>query len=393
MDETSQYPFPGYHLGRLPEAILSRQPYPVEVVLLNEVNPVFSLPNGEAFRQALQEVPFVAAFTPFLDDTSAMANLILPAPTGLEKWQEAGSPPAFPFAVQSISPPVIPARHRTRHAADIVLEIARRMGGPVAAALPYENFEAYLHRRVDDLFAAQTGAVFATGLDETWSRLVERSGWWAPTYSSAAELWDQMKERGGWWEPTYYYGDWERTVRTPSRRFEFYSQTLERWAGKSPAFARAVGLEPGDDRLFLPHQPPLPEAPSGYPLLLIPIEVLPLAGGEGAHLPYLQQIAGAHLFANWESWLEIHPETAHKLGIADGDRVWVESRRGRVQVRARLYAGARPEVVHLPLGYGHTAGSPWGCRGVNPLGLLEERRDPVAGLPQAWTTHVKVYRS
>lgn len=393
LDETPEHVFPGHHLARLPQAIRSRQPYPIQAVLLNEVNPVFSLPNGEDFRQALLEAPFIASFTSFLDESSALADVILPAPTGLERWQEAASPPGFPYAVQAISPPVIAARHRTRHPGDVVLEIARFLGGTVAAALPFADFEAYLRRRADQLFAAQTGSVFSTGLDESWNRLVERSGWWSPTYSNAEELWEQMKEKGGWWEPTYYYGEWDRTVRTPSRRFEFYSQTLERWAGKSPRFASAVGLEPGDDRLFLPHQPPVAPAPSGYPLLLMPIEVLPLAGGEGAHLPYLQQIAGLHLFANWESWLEIHPETAHKLGIHDGDRVWVESRRGRAQARARVYAGARPDVVHLPLGYGHTAGSAWGRRGVNPLALLEEHYDPVAGLPQTGATYVKVYRS
>ncbi len=393
LDETPDHIFPGHHLARLPRAILARQPYPAEVVLLNNVNPVFTMPNGEAFRQALQQVPFVASFTSFLDETSMLADVVLPTPTGLESWQEAGSPPAFPFAVQSLSPPAVAARHRTRQTADILLEIGRFLGGPVAAALPFSNFEAYLRRCVDDLFAARTGLVFSTGLDETWNRLLERSGWWAPTYSTAEELWEQMKEKGGWWEPTYYYGEWDRAVQTPSHRFEFYAQALERWSHSHLELAGSAGLEPGDDHLFLPHQPKVTEAPAAYPLALLPIEVLPLAGGEGGHLPYLQQIAGPHLFASWDSWLEIHPETAHKLGISDGDRVWVESRCGRAQVRARLYAGARPGVVHLPLGYGHTAGSPWGRRGVNPLALLEERYDPVAGLAQINTTYVKVYRS
>lgn len=121
--------------------------------------------------------------------------------------------------------------------------------------------------------------------------------------------------------------------------------------------------------------------------------MLPLAGGEGGHLPYLQQIAGPHLFQSWESWLEIHPETAHELHIADGDTVRIESRRGRAEARARLYGGVRPGVVHLPLGYGHTAGSDWGRRGVNPLSLLEEVYDPVSGLPQTTGTFVTVSRT
>lgn len=125
----------------------------------------------------------------------------------------------------------------------------------------------------------------------------------------------------------------------------------------------------------------------------MPIEVLPLAGGEGTHMPYLQQIAGEHVFAHWDSWLEINPHTARNLGINDRDLVWVESSRGRVQARARLYAGVRPETVHLPMGYGHTAGPEWQCRGVNPLTIMEAGPEPVAGLPQTGNTFVKVYRA
>jgi hypothetical protein len=62
-------------------------------------------------------------------------------------------------------------------------------------------------------------------------------------------------------------------------------------------------------------------------------------------------------------------------------------------VKLRLYAGARPGVVHLPLGYGRTKGSDWGRRGVNPLSLIENKREPLAGLLQTTQTYVRVYRS
>ncbi|HLE81096.1 MAG TPA: molybdopterin dinucleotide binding domain-containing protein, partial [Dehalococcoidia bacterium] len=157
--------------------------------------------------------------------------------------------------------------------------------------------------------------------------------------------------------------------------------------------AKAIGFKPGDDRCCLPHQPPLPEPPSKFPLLLLPVEILPLAGGSGAHLPYLQQIAGPHVFEHWESWVEMNPGTARQLGLADRDWVWVESQRGRVRVRLRLYAGARADVVHLPLGYGRAQGSSWGRRGVNPLSLVELEREPLTGLLQTTRTYVRVYRS
>jgi len=380
-------------LTNLPEAIRRRKPYPIQAVFVHGADPVFSLPNGEEFGQALRQVPFVVSFSSFLDETAAHADLILPDHTDLEKWQEAASPPTFSRMLISISPPVVEPVHDTRATTDVILQIAQALGGETAAALPHSNFEKFLRAQAEEIFANQAGYVFTTSLEETWNRLLERSGWWAPTYSTSEELWQQIKERGGWWEPTYYFGEWDRVLQTPSRRFEFYSQRLGQWMTEHSAQAKAIGFKPGDDRCCLPHQPPLPEPLSKFPLLLLPVEILPLAGGSGAHLPYLQQIAGPHVFEHWESWVEMNPGTARQLGLADRDWVWVESQRGRVRVRLRLYAGARADVVHLPLGYGRAQGSSWGRRGVNPLSLVELEREPLTGLLQTTRTYVRVYRS
>ena len=87
------------------------------------------------------------------------------------------------------------------------------------------------------------------------------------------------------------------------------------------------------------------------------------------------------------------PATAQELGLEDRDFVWVESPRGRARVKLRLYAGARPGVVHLPIGYGQTQGPEWGRRGVNPFQLIVTDRDPLTGLLQATRTPVRVYRA
>ncbi|MGI9102635.1 MAG: molybdopterin-containing oxidoreductase family protein [Terriglobales bacterium] len=370
----------------LPAAIASRQPYPVQMLLLNQVNPVFALPHGDEFRKAMREVPFVVSFSSFVDDTSVFADLVLPVATGVETWQDAGTPPTTANAVVSISPPAIASHPGIRHFADVVLTVARALGGPIAASLPFEDYEHYLRNEVNVLFAAQAGAVFGSTLEDTWNRLMERSGWWAPSYSNADELWEQIKKQGGWWEPAYSHGEWSRVLRTKSGKFEFYSQSL---ANASKHRQLEAKLQ---DRACLPHQPGLAEPSANFPLLLMPIEQLPLAAGEGGHLPYLQQIAGQHVFANWDSWLEIHPNTAQTFGISDSDLVWIESRRGRVQARARFYEGTRPGVVHLPLGYGHKAGSEWACRGANPLEIVEQSADGAA-LPSVHGTYVKVYRA
>ena len=373
--------------GELPQAIASKRPYPVQMLLLNQVNPVFALPNGASFRKAMNDVPFIVSFSSFLDDTAVAADVVIPSPTGLEAWQDGGTPPTVANAIVSISPPAVRPRKQVLHLGDAMLGVARSLGGSVAAALPFATYEDFLRSEVNGLFAAQAGAVFGSKLEDSWNRLMEHSGWWAPSYSNADELWQQIKRQGGWWEPAYSHGEWTRVLRTKSGRFEFYSQALADTLKQGSSNAQM------EDRDCLPHQPGVEEATTSFPLLLMPVEQLPFAGGEGAHLPYLQQIAGQHVFANWDSWMEIHPETARTFGIGDGDSVWVESRRGRLQARARFYEGARPGVVHLPLGYGHKSGSQWACRGANPLDIVEGQPDKVTGLTTAHGTYVKVYRS
>ena len=49
--------------------------------------------------------------------------------------------------------------------------------------------------------------------------------------------------------------------------------------------------------------------------------------------------------------VEIHPDTAQKLGIADGDWVWIENPNGRCKRKARLFPRIDPRVVQVPHGW------------------------------------------
>ncbi|OGX91583.1 nitrate reductase [Hymenobacter coccineus] len=58
-----------------------------------------------------------------------------------------------------------------------------------------------------------------------------------------------------------------------------------------------------------------------------------------------------------QAFLELHPQDAQTLGVAEDDLVTVTSRRGDVRVAARLSAGIRPGVVLLPMHWGKRLGS------------------------------------
>jgi molybdopterin-containing oxidoreductase family iron-sulfur binding subunit len=57
----------------------------------------------------------------------------------------------------------------------------------------------------------------------------------------------------------------------------------------------------------------------------------------------------------WNSWVEIHPDTADKLGLKDDDVVRITSSFGEVELSVYRYPAIRPDTIAIPFGQGHTA--------------------------------------
>ena len=84
--------------------------------------------------------------------------------------------------------------------------------------------------------------------------------------------------------------------------------------------------------------------------------------------------------ATWGTWAEIHPETAKRLGVAQGDPLKIETEAGSLELPVYLYAGIRKDVVAVPLGQGHTAyGRYANGLGANALALLSPAQDAASG--------------
>src|SRR4030095_6324451 len=95
---------------------------------------------------------------------------------------------------------------------------------------------------------------------------------------------------------------------------------------------------------------------------------------------WLEELPDPTSKAVWGTWAEIHPETAAKLGVHNGDPVKVETEAGSVELPAYVYAGTRKAVGAIPLGQGHTAYGRYAKeRGVNPLALLSPAQDGASG--------------
>jgi anaerobic selenocysteine-containing dehydrogenase len=356
----------------LAERIVDDGPYLPQVLLFYEANPLYEGVGTDLWRGAFQIIPFIASFSSFMDESTLHADLVLPNHTFLERWIDGVPPGGLGRATVGIGQPVVGPLYDTRHTGDVLLELARVMGGQMAESLPWTNFESLLRFRMQGLFE-EGGSISADSFDEFWRKLLER---------------------GVWFGSRYAFGEWEDTLATPSGRFQFRLDQLEEAVSKVGLTAAEPDSDLGEVRL--PRYEPPSYAGDGeeYPLHLVPYRVISDAGCRAPNAPLLWEMYGLHVKEMWQSWAELNPETAKHLGIQDGDEVWVESPQGRIRLRARIYEGTMLDSVNIPMGGGHTAGGRWASQvgGGNVVELIVPQTDPYAGSTAWGGTRVKVYK-
>ncbi len=378
------FPFAEELPSALPERIEKSEPYPIDTLCLYYTNPLFSLPENGRLRPALEKVPFIVSFSPFMDETTMVSDLVLPDGTFFERWQDDHVEPGSGFPMFGLrSPALDKPLYDVRNTGDVLIEIAKGVGGTVARSFPWKGFQEALKDAIKGVFASKRGSIKAGNFDE---------------------FWESLTERGGWWDPHYPFGEWKRNFNTPSGKFEFFSLAMEHRLKEISERSQKdvehilgeLKIEAGGDKVFLPHfeKPRWVGEEKEYPFHLINYKLMAMAEGRGANQPYLQEIIGPHLYEKWDSWVEINPETAKTLGIKDGDPIWVESPAGKLKSKARLFPGTHPKCIHIPYGQGHKAYGRWAKgRGINPNDLLVREYDHLGGFVSYSSTRVKVYKA
>jgi anaerobic selenocysteine-containing dehydrogenase len=136
---------------------------PAKVLLIDDVNPVYGSPSAVKVADSLQRIPFIVSFGPFIDETSALADLILPDHSFLESWVDAAPESGAAKAAPSKFGPVMRPLYDTRSTPDVLLDVSRKLATPLAG-LP-ASFEEFLNqepatdvRRATALAAAKPAA-------------------------------------------------------------------------------------------------------------------------------------------------------------------------------------------------------------------------------------------
>jgi anaerobic selenocysteine-containing dehydrogenase len=130
-----------------------------------------------------------------------------------------------------------------------------------------------------------------------------------------------------------------------------------------------------------------------YPFHFLPYASVAFGDGSAAHLPWLQELPDPLTSAMWSSWIEINPQTAARLGIAEGDVVEIASAHGAVRAPAVMFPGIAPDVLAMPVGQGHETFTRYASkRGANPIAILAPAREPETGALAWAATRVKISR-
>ena len=292
------HPAPGHAGWR---AVLTGKPYPIKAVLFHASNPLINHENpGGLVYEALKKLEFVSVMDHFMTPTAEMADIVLPACTTFERddvryidlYDGNGT---GTFAAPKVIEPLWESKDDT----EVFIELLKRVG---------LNYGFNSVRELMDEVVKPLGMSYAEFVEKGWLDVPQR--------------WKK-------YEQGLLRADGKPGFNTPSGKVGVYSDELEK-----------LGLDP------LPvHQEP-PESPTSTPELW---ETYPLIGSTGPrsgayfHSQYRQVPWLRHIHP--EPIVTIHPQTAEKYGIGDGDWVWIESPRGRCKQRAHLSLGVDPRVV------------------------------------------------
>lgn len=151
---SEKYPYSRFLLNRVPDAINSGKEYPIQALFVTDANPLYSLPGSNAVKEAFDKIPFVVSFSSYMDETAKNADLILPNHVYLERYEDVPLPVGLVKPIIGLVRPVIKPRFETKHLGDVILLMAKALGGSVAKSFPWNSYESCLKETMGDKWAA-----------------------------------------------------------------------------------------------------------------------------------------------------------------------------------------------------------------------------------------------
>ncbi|MBI2185160.1 MAG: molybdopterin-dependent oxidoreductase [Thaumarchaeota archaeon] len=322
------------------ESILTGKPYQMHALMSFGGNLIIS--NGDTLRgmEALRNLDFYVHVDFYENPTSRFADILLPAASS---W-EAECVGKYEFRDKGhvqLRRKVVDPQYERRGDLDIIFELAVRLGlgeqffgGDMWAG--YNHMLKPLGKTVGDVRAEPDGILVPLVFTPEKHKQIDH-------------------------ETDKIVG-----FDTPTRLIEIYSKTFaDHGYEPIPGYQQPLDHRVDRDR---------------FPLLLVAYKPIQFIHGSYRSIPSLRKRLP-------EPMLQIHPQTAEKLAVNDGDWVAVETPRGSVRAKAEIYDGLLPEVVAGQEGWwqgcdalGLPAYDPFSEKGANfNLVIGNDLVDPISG--------------
>jgi anaerobic selenocysteine-containing dehydrogenase len=300
----------------------------IKALIVTGGNPIVSLPDSNAFREALRKLDLLVVHDLFMTETAEVAHYVLPACTHLEK-----NGLAYSYNVCHGIP---------------YLMLRKKAIDPLYESWSEFKFWKELAKKVG------LGEFFPWDTDEEVVELELK-----PTGLRYQDLKEEKVAGAFYMEKKYGMEGFEvKGFSTPSKKIEIYSETFKK-----------KGFDP------LPTYREPDQSPFRNPQLFQKYPLILTTGARVLCYTHTQHRNIKGLKAkNPEPFAELHPKTAERFGIQYGDLILVESNRGQIKVKARIVEEMLEGVVSIPHGWSGEAN-------VNLLTDIH-CREPIMGYPQ-----------
>ena len=335
----ARYPIFGKFTGEttsipVADAIITGKPYPVKALVVQGCNPALTWPDSNKVGEALERLDLLVVSDLFMTETAKLADIFLPA-TAFPERKIVKDYVFVGLPLIAMSDKIVEPSADCLEDWQLWAELGKKMG--YADYFPWQS--------ADELFAylLEPSGITLEQLEQNPGGILYR------------QLDRQRKYE-------------EEGLDTPSGKVELFSQIMADYGyDPLPTFT-----EPQENQVGKPG------LAQGYPFTLITgTRVNAFTHSQHRNIARLRKLVP-------QPSVEINPDSAKNLGIADGDQVVVQSPKGSIKLQARITADIPPKVLSLQHG--------WNEANANIL-TDDEQLDPISGYPGFKTTLCQVRKT
>ncbi|MEZ9850304.1 nitrate reductase [Vibrio breoganii] len=303
----------------------------IKAVWIMATNPMVSLPNSDKIRSALEKCPLVVVSDCIADtETSRLADVVLPA----QGWSEKSGTVTNSERRISRQRRILPSPGEAKPDWWIISQVAQKMGFKEAFDYIHEGeiFSEYakLTTLGNDNFERDLNLIGLTQLDDKGYSQLKPQQW------PVTELQDQVVNQRLFSDGQFY---------TSNKRAQFVAVN---------------------------YQAPLAKTDDKHPLILN-------SGRVRDHWHTMSRTGLSPKLAEHttEPFVQVHPDTASRYQILDGQLAKVSNLQGEALVRAKVTSEVSPSQLFMPIHWNETT-----SKNSKPCTLIANTTDELSGQPE-----------